>query len=136
MFLWRNKQNYPLIITKYPPYLFHCNIYGKQCLDIYQKLDTDQLQLFLSSKCNFKIHDLSELCRPRSDCSSWSTLFAIPSTIKPDLKTTPIKRPPVLRDHFQIFPRVITIILTHIIRDHVFLNQKTRDHFYASKFCY
>ena len=23
-FLWRNKQNYPLIITKYPPYLFHC----------------------------------------------------------------------------------------------------------------
>ena len=21
--LWRNKQNYPLIITKYPPYLFH-----------------------------------------------------------------------------------------------------------------
>ena len=22
MFLWRNKQNYPLIITKYPPYLF------------------------------------------------------------------------------------------------------------------
>ena len=24
MFLWRNKQNYPLIITKYPPYLFHC----------------------------------------------------------------------------------------------------------------
>ena len=24
MFLWRNKQNYPLKITKYPPYLFHC----------------------------------------------------------------------------------------------------------------
>ena len=24
MVLWRNKQNYPLIITKYPPYLFHC----------------------------------------------------------------------------------------------------------------
>ena len=23
MFLWRNKQNYPLIITKYPPNLFH-----------------------------------------------------------------------------------------------------------------
>ena len=22
MFLWRNKQTYPLIITKYPPYLF------------------------------------------------------------------------------------------------------------------
>ena len=22
MFLWSNKQNYPLIITKYPPYLF------------------------------------------------------------------------------------------------------------------
>ena len=23
IFLWRNKENYPLIITKYPPYLFH-----------------------------------------------------------------------------------------------------------------
>ena len=23
MFLWRTKENYPLIITKYPPYLFH-----------------------------------------------------------------------------------------------------------------
>ena len=23
LFLWRNKQNYPLIITKYPSYLFH-----------------------------------------------------------------------------------------------------------------
>ena len=23
MFLWRKKQNYPLVITKYPPYLFH-----------------------------------------------------------------------------------------------------------------
>ena len=25
MFLWRNKQNYPSIIIKYPPYLFHCD---------------------------------------------------------------------------------------------------------------
>ena len=25
MFLWRTVQNYPLIITKYPPYLFHCS---------------------------------------------------------------------------------------------------------------
>ena len=24
MFLWRNKQIYPLTITKYPPYLSHC----------------------------------------------------------------------------------------------------------------
>ena len=24
IFLWSNKQNYPLTITKYPPYLFHC----------------------------------------------------------------------------------------------------------------
>ena len=24
MFLWRNKKKYPLIITKYPPYLFYC----------------------------------------------------------------------------------------------------------------
>ena len=23
MFLWRSDENYPLIITKYPPYLFH-----------------------------------------------------------------------------------------------------------------
>ena len=26
MFFWRNKQNYPLIIMKYSPYLFHCSI--------------------------------------------------------------------------------------------------------------
>ena len=25
MFLWRTTESYPLIITKYPPYLFHCN---------------------------------------------------------------------------------------------------------------
>ena len=24
MSLWRTVENYPLIITKYPPYLFHC----------------------------------------------------------------------------------------------------------------
>ena len=24
MFLWRTRENYPSIITKYPPYLFHC----------------------------------------------------------------------------------------------------------------
>ena len=24
--LWRNKKKYPFIITKYPPYLFHCSI--------------------------------------------------------------------------------------------------------------
>ena len=28
-FLWRNKQNYLLIITKYPPYLFHCSLFVK-----------------------------------------------------------------------------------------------------------
>ena len=27
LFLWRNKQYYPLIINKYPPYLFHCMTY-------------------------------------------------------------------------------------------------------------
>ena len=27
MFLWRNKQNYPLIITKYPPNLFFCKTF-------------------------------------------------------------------------------------------------------------
>ena len=26
--LWRNKQNYPLIITKYPPYLSHWYSYN------------------------------------------------------------------------------------------------------------
>ena len=26
MFLWRNNQNYPLIVTKYPPYLFYCKL--------------------------------------------------------------------------------------------------------------
>ena len=30
VFLWRNKQNYPLIIPKYPPYLFH----SKKFMDI------------------------------------------------------------------------------------------------------
>ena len=29
MFLWRTGENYPLIIIKYPPYLFHC--YGAVC---------------------------------------------------------------------------------------------------------
>ena len=29
-FLWREKENYTLIITKYPPYLFHC--YALACL--------------------------------------------------------------------------------------------------------
>ena len=24
MFLWRTEENYPSIITKYPPYVFHC----------------------------------------------------------------------------------------------------------------
>ena len=28
MFLWRNKQNHPLIITTYPPYLFHWVLTG------------------------------------------------------------------------------------------------------------
>ena len=28
MFLWRNKQTYALIITKYPPYLFPVNLMG------------------------------------------------------------------------------------------------------------
>ena len=49
------------------------------------------------------------------------------STVKPDLKTTSINRPPVLRDHFQILPRVISIILTCIKRLSVFKNQ--RPHF-------
>ena len=38
MFFWRNNKNYPLIILKYPPYLFHWysstsheNDIGKQC---------------------------------------------------------------------------------------------------------
>ena len=26
MFLWRNVENYPLIICQYPPYLFHCRL--------------------------------------------------------------------------------------------------------------
>ena len=48
-------------------------------------------------------------------------------TVKPDLKTTSIKRPPLLRIHFQILPRVITIILTCIKRPPVFKDQ--RPHF-------
>ena len=34
IFLWRNKQNYPSIITKYPPYLFHClALEVRSCVD-------------------------------------------------------------------------------------------------------
>ena len=29
MFLWRNNQNYPLIITKYPPSLSHCHSFNQ-----------------------------------------------------------------------------------------------------------
>ena len=28
MFVWRNKQNYHLIIMKWPPYLFYCHAYS------------------------------------------------------------------------------------------------------------
>ena len=45
-------------------------------------------------------------------------------TVKPDLKTTCIKWPPVLRDHLQIKPREITIILSCIKRPPVFKDQR------------
>ena len=60
-------------------------------------------------------------------------------TVKLDLKTTSIKRPPVLLDHFQILPRVITISLTCIKRPPLFKDQRPlfwlkilllRDHFF------
>ena len=60
-------------------------------------------------------------------------------TVKPDLKTTSIKRPPVLRDHFEILPIVNTIILTCIKRPPLFKDQRPlfclkilllRDHFF------
>ena len=35
MFLWRTVQNYPLIIIKYPPYLFHCLLFV--CLSVGQQ---------------------------------------------------------------------------------------------------
>ena len=37
MFLWRNKQNYPLIITKYPSYLFHLQTTGRRHNSIHSK---------------------------------------------------------------------------------------------------
>ena len=37
MFLWRTKENYPLIITKYHPYLFHWLIVSKLARIKWQK---------------------------------------------------------------------------------------------------
>ena len=51
-------------------------------------------------------------------------MFLLLGTVKPELKATSIKRPPVLRDHFHILPRVITIILTYIKRPPVFKDQR------------
>ena len=55
----------------------------------------------------------------------WDIGYSDVYTVKPDLKTTSIKRPPVLRDHFQILPRVITVILTCIKRPPLFKDQTT-----------
>ena len=46
------------------------------------------------------------------------------NTVKPDIKTTSIKRPLVLRDHLQVLPRLNTITLTCIDRPPVFKNQR------------
>ena len=45
MFLWRNKQNYRLIISKYPPYLFHCPYQVKVSDNFIE--DPDALQTIL-----------------------------------------------------------------------------------------
>ena len=54
-------------------------------------------------------------------------------TVEPDLKTTCIKRPSVLRDDLQILPRVITISLTCIKRPVFKVRPETnfciKDHF-------
>ena len=55
---------------------------------------------------------------------SGSRQWPLLSTVKPDIKTTSIKWPPVLRDHFQILPRDITIILTCIKRPPLFKDQR------------
>ena len=58
-------------------------------------------------------------------------LVKIRYTVKFDLKTIFIKRPPVLRDHLQVLPRFTTITLTCIKRP---LSLKTRDHFLPHNF--
>ena len=42
MFLWRNKENYPLIITKYPPDLFYWSE-NKQLSDCNHNSDLSSL---------------------------------------------------------------------------------------------
>ena len=40
--LWRNKQNYPLIITKYPPYLFHFLCAQRRLRSAWASVQSDQ----------------------------------------------------------------------------------------------
>ena len=80
--------------------------------------DTDVLSNF-AKKCN-KFHKTGSVKQFLSMLRTVHICVIDGSRVKPDLKTTSIKRPPVLRDHIQILPRVITIILICIKRPPVF----------------
>ena len=44
MFLWRNNQNYSLIVTKYPPYLFYCKLLAALPKGIWQSINSSWCQ--------------------------------------------------------------------------------------------
>ena len=75
MFLLRNKQNYPLMITKYPPYLFHCNI-GLILLTHYSN---DLQYLCRQVSANSVDPDQTVPYQIAPEACSGSTQFTIPS---------------------------------------------------------
>ena len=53
MFLWKNKQNNPLIITKYPPYLFHgilVNLFRQEAHGKSERKYLDFLDILLTAR--------------------------------------------------------------------------------------
>ena len=68
-FLWRNKQNYPIIITRYPPYPFHWSKMGtpKIITVIYPKLWTEYL--YHTVMCPKDVRRNGKQCKSWSDCS-------------------------------------------------------------------
>ena len=65
MFLWRNKQNYPLIITKYPPYLFHWESKITVSLTTSYPIQPVQASLYHPVATYWT---LAALCRTLSEC--------------------------------------------------------------------
>ena len=101
MFLWRTKQNYLLIITKYPPYLFHCDgqFDREKCCDAFVYRTHQLTQLTLSCLVSH-LWDKGKQCRPRSLHSAVSdqglqclhSLISIKNIIKmKKVNQTPLK---------------------------------------------